>query len=202
MIELDPEQQKAIDQGMPVRVVDPATRKALIVMPDSRALATDLLRIAARISLDSLSDDAPDAAPLRADPEHPTELAAAHPKQSTTPPPSQIAPQMLKSQQAFRRDLPSLVSARRNRGKWAAYRGDERVVIASYTDAYQECFRRGLARGDFYVGKIEPAPEVPPWEPVESDRSLFEATDAPRATRHESPRPIADLNDAVFGTVS
>ena len=39
------------------------------------------------------------------------------------------SPQMLRSMQAFWRDLPGLLEKRRNRGKWAAYHGEERVAI-------------------------------------------------------------------------
>jgi hypothetical protein len=94
-------------------------------------------------------------------------------------PPPEIAPLMLRSQQAFWRDLPELLKDRRNRGKWAAYHGEERVAVQrSEVDAYQECFRRGLNRGEFYVGKLEPDPEgIPPWGTYQSDRSLYEFTD-------------------------
>ena len=91
----------------------------------------------------------------------------------------EIAPLMLRAMQAFWRDLPELLQKRRNRGKWAAYHGDERVVIArSEVEAYQECFRRGLKRGEFYVGWLEPSRDgIPPWGTFESDWSLYEATD-------------------------
>ena len=63
---------------------------------------------------------------------------------------------VLRSKQAFWRDLPGLLKNRRNRGKWAAYHGEERVAITrSDVDAYQECFRRGLKHEEFYVGKAE-----------------------------------------------
>ena len=86
---------------------------------------------------------------------------------------------ILRSQQAFWRDLPGLLMDRRNHRKWAAYHGDERVAIArSEVDAYQECFRQGLNRGEFYVGKLEADPDgTPPWGTIECDRSLYEATD-------------------------
>jgi hypothetical protein len=68
---------------------------------------------------------------------------------------------------------------RRNQRKWAAYHGNERVTIArSEVDAYQECFRRGLERGRFYVGKLEPEPDgIPPWGTIEGDWSFYEFTD-------------------------
>ena len=81
---------------------------------------------------------------------------------------------------AFWRDLPGLLLDRTNHRKWAAYHGDERVAIArSEVDAYQECFRRGLNRREFYVGKLEADPDgLPPWGTIECDRSLYEATDS------------------------
>ncbi len=37
---------------------------------------------------------------------------------------------ILRSQQAFWRDLPELLKNKNNHGKWVCYRGDERVGIA------------------------------------------------------------------------
>ncbi len=100
-------------------------------------------------------------------------------RQPVEEPPPQIAPSMLRSMQAFWRDLPELLKYRRNRGKWAAYHGEERVVIArSDFDAYQECFRRGLKRGEFYVGWLKEDPDgLPPWGTIECDWSLYEVTE-------------------------
>lgn len=95
------------------------------------------------------------------------------------PPNPEIPPLVLRSQQAFWQDLPELLKDRRNRGKWAAYHGEERVAVRrSDVEAYQECFRRGLKHEEFYVGRLEPEPEgVPPWGTFQSDRSLFEVTE-------------------------
>ena len=92
---------------------------------------------------------------------------------------AEISPMRLRSMEAFWRDLPGLLETRRNRKKWAAYHGEEHVTIArSEVDAHQECFRRGLQRGEFYVGKLEADPEgIPPWGTFESGRSLYEFTD-------------------------
>ena len=85
---------------------------------------------------------------------------SGEPPRPAHPPHPEIGPLRLRSMQAFWRDLPELLKKRRNRGKWAAYHGEERVVIArSEVDAYQECFRRGLNRGEFYVDKLELDPE-------------------------------------------
>jgi hypothetical protein len=101
------------------------------------------------------------------------------PQRTVGQPHPQIPPGILRSQRAFWRDLPGMLLDRRNRRKWAAYHGDERVAIAeSEVEAFQECFRRGLNRREFYVGKLEADPDgLPPWGTIECDRSLYEATD-------------------------
>ena len=144
MIELNPEQRQAVAEGEAVRVVDPLTQDAYVVV---RA------EVFARMS---------------SVPPRPHERAV-----------SEIPPQILRSQQAFWHDLPELLKNKRNRGKWAAYYGQERVALTrSDLDAYQECFRRGLKHGDFYVGLLELDPDgIPPWGTYEGDRSFFEVTD-------------------------
>jgi hypothetical protein len=148
MIELNTEQRQAMAQGQPVRIIDPVTHDAYVVVP-----AAEYER-----------------------------LAGAPPPPAGQPHP-EIAPLMLRSQQAFWRDLPGLLMDRRNLRKWAAYHGEDRVAIAkSEVDAYQECFRRGLNRGEFYVGKLDAHPDgIPPWGTIECDRSLYEATDPDEA---------------------
>jgi hypothetical protein len=56
--------------------------------------------------------------------------------------------------------------------QWVAYHGDERVGFGkTQTEVYQECFRRGLQRGEFYVGKLKADLEgLPPWGTLQSDR--------------------------------
>jgi hypothetical protein len=104
---------------------------------------------------------------------------AKAPGRSQGEPNPEISPMRLRSMQAFWRDLPKLLMHRRNHKKWAAYHGDERVAIArSDVDAHRECLRRGLNRGEFYVGKLEPTPDgIPPWGTLVGDWSLYEATD-------------------------
>jgi hypothetical protein len=90
-----------------------------------------------------------------------------------------IPPGVLRSQQAFWHDLPELLKKKRNRGKWAAYHGSERVAIGrTDVEAYQECVRRGLKDEEYYVGKLEADPDgIPPWGTYHSDWSLYEVTD-------------------------
>jgi hypothetical protein len=101
------------------------------------------------------------------------------PQRPVGQPHPEIPPMILRSQQAFWRDLHGLLLDRRNHRKWAAYHGEDRVAIArTKADAYQECSRRGLNRGEFYVGKLDAHPDgIPPWGTIECDRSLYEATD-------------------------
>lgn len=90
---------------------------------------------------------------------------------STQPQPNseewEIAPGILRSMQAFWRGLPQLLPLRSRKREWVAYHGDERVGFGrTQAELYQECFRRGIKRGEFYVGRLWERPE-PPWEPIE-----------------------------------
>jgi hypothetical protein len=104
---------------------------------------------------------------------------AEAPRRPEGEPNPEISPMVLRSMQAFWRDLPKLLMKRRNHKKWAAYHGDERLAITrSDVDAYQECFRRGLKHEEIYVGKLEPDPEgIPPWGTFQSDWTFYEVTD-------------------------
>jgi hypothetical protein len=67
-----------------------------------------------------------------------------------------------KSQEAFFRDLASLISDPSLRGKWVAYHGDERIGIASDDEPLiNECRRRGLTVDDYIIDTIEPKPATP-----------------------------------------
>jgi hypothetical protein len=89
-----------------------------------------------------------------------------------------IPPGILRSMQAFWRDLPELLRTRRNRGRWAAYHGDERVgVAADDVKLIREMVRRGASADEYYLGRIEPQDQAP-WEDVEVEgmhpRGLYE----------------------------
>jgi len=80
---------------------------------------------------------------------------------------SQIPPGIRRSQEAFWRDLPRLLEIARNRGKWAAYTGDERIGIAgTKTELVRDVVRRGIPKEEYYVGRIKPGVQAP-WEPIE-----------------------------------
>ncbi len=68
----------------------------------------------------------------------------------------EVPPGIRRSQEALRRDLPSLLNNKRTYHQWAAYHGDERIGIASTAAALErECRRRGLRDDEFYVGWID-----------------------------------------------
>jgi len=71
-----------------------------------------------------------------------------------------IPPGILRSQEAFRRDLPQLLQNKRLFRQWVAYHEATRIGIApSEDDLYEECFRRGLREEEFVVCCI--VPELP-----------------------------------------
>ena len=82
---------------------------------------------------------------------------------------SEIPPGIRRSQEAYWRDLPQLLQTRRNRGKWVAYSGEERIGIArTKTELIREIIRGGIPRGNYYTGRIEPDYQAP-WEPIEGE---------------------------------
>jgi hypothetical protein len=85
-----------------------------------------------------------------------TELPSA----PSAAPPSlgmEIHPEIRRSQEAFRRDLPQLLRDKKLYRRWVAYRGDERIGFAgSEDDLYEECARRGLQEHEYVVRCIVP----------------------------------------------
>lgn len=76
---------------------------------------------------------------------------------TVAPPPFRVPEGIHRSRAALRRDLPELLSSRRTRGKWACYRGDERIGIdPDYATLMRECNRRGFADGEFIIERVEP----------------------------------------------
>ena len=69
---------------------------------------------------------------------------------------------ILRSQDAFFRDLPDLLKDESLRGMWVIYHGDERIGIAPKKQPLiEECSRRGLTRDEFDVFVIEPQSREP-----------------------------------------
>ncbi len=129
MIDLTPEQRHAVDQGQPVRVVDPTTLAAYVLL---RAEAFDQLTG----TRPNLPEDAS----------------------------AEIPPGILRSMQAFWRDLPDLLQRKRNHRKWVAYHGEERIAIAADDRTLiRELNRRKIPPDAWYVSTIEPQ-HLAPWE--------------------------------------
>ena len=152
-IELTDQQRQAIqaEPGMPVDVVDPATKQTYVLVAREQYEQYERMRM--------LLEEGPPA---------------------TTPEcPAGMTPLMFQSQRAFWHDLSELLTLKSRKRRWVAYHGDERIGFGR-TDAelYQECFRRGLQRGQFYVGFLEPL-ETPPWGPSVIEESLYECSDEP-----------------------
>jgi hypothetical protein len=139
MVELTEQQRQAVEEqaGGPVEMIDPDTQRAYVLLARERY-------------------------------EQMCSLAGAESESSH--PVAEVAPGtpagILRSQQAFWRDLPHLLSQRKLRGRWVCYHGDERVGIGTYDGLVRECVRRGIPDDAFYLGRIFPQ-ELPPWEPEE-----------------------------------
>jgi hypothetical protein len=81
----------------------------------------------------------------------------------SVPPGSQVPPGIRASQEAYWRDLPELLQQKPGERQWVAYHRQERIgFAATVAELYQECQRRGIPIGEFYVDRVEPR-ELPPW---------------------------------------
>jgi hypothetical protein len=66
-----------------------------------------------------------------------------------------VSPLIQWADDAFRRDLPQLLSERP--GQWVAYHGHQQIgFAATKQQLYQECLNRGLQQDEFLVLSIEP----------------------------------------------
>ena len=75
-----------------------------------------------------------------------------------------------RSRDAFLRDLPELLARIRLRGRWALYRGDQRVGIWRNVQWMQrKIVKLGLRLDEYYANVIAPYEE-----PDEIETSLFE----------------------------
>lgn len=100
-----------------------------------------------------------------------------------------VPPGILRSQQAFWRDLPELLKNKKNHGQWACYQGDVRIGIAKNSDdLVRECLRRGLKEDQYDLDVIEHHAR-PAWEVEEIDGGGHEVTEV--VTFDESRSPAA-----------
>jgi hypothetical protein len=82
---------------------------------------------------------------------------------------------IVRSKEAFLRDLPSLLARKKWHRRWALYRDAEQIGIAKRPDKLlRECAKRGMRHDEYYIGVIEPHSP----EPEEIERSLFEYEEA------------------------
>jgi hypothetical protein len=139
MLELTEQQRQAVHEQArePVEVIDPVTRCAYVLLSREQYERMHSLEESEREPTYRVTEDA---------------LC--------------IPPGILRSQQAFWRDLPQLLSQPKVRGRWVCYHGDERIGIGTYHYLIRECGRRGILDDAFYLGRIHPQ-ELPPWEPEE-----------------------------------
>jgi hypothetical protein len=94
-----------------------------------------------------------------------------------------VAEGIRRSQETLRRDLPKLLEERELRGQWVAYRGEERIGIASSEAILiRECLKRGYTDDEYYIGWIDPC------ELVEED----ELEPRPWRGGREEPAETAD----------
>jgi hypothetical protein len=136
-VELTQQQRQAVQEqaGEPVEVIDPDTRCAYVLLARERYEHMRSLVEGDREPIQRVADGVPC-----------------------------IPPGILRSQQAFWRDLPHLLSRRKLREQWVCYHGDERIGIGAYRDVIRECVRRGIPDDAFYLGRISPH-AIPPSEP-------------------------------------
>ena len=145
MTTLTPEQRQAVAQAgeSPLRIEDPETHAAYVLL---KAEVYERFK------------------PL------------VEPKAEVDPKPwieQEIPEGILRSQDAFFRDLPELLKDPRLRGRWVIYHGDERIGIADDDEPLiRECLRRGLKREEYDTFIIRPQSREP--EQIEIPSSWYD----------------------------
>ena len=82
---------------------------------------------------------------------------------------NEVPPGILRSQQAFWRDLPELLKNKKDRGRWVCYRGDVRIGVAESDEPLiRECIRRNIPDDEYGLFTIEPR-AIPPWIAEETE---------------------------------
>lgn len=162
-LELTEEQRRqlAASAGTPVQVLNPENNRSYMLVPSKPLTVSDFTPEQLRRIKDSGFT--------------PEEIlqTIAHSTETSY----EVHPMMVQSQKAFWRDLPELLKQRKLRKRWVCYHGDERIGISrDDAELVQACLKRGLDRGQFYLGRIVEHP-LPPWEREEMEQSLFEFED-------------------------
>jgi hypothetical protein len=90
---------------------------------------------------------------------------------------SSIAPGVLRSMEAFWRDLQELLTRWRRRGKFVLYHHEQQAAFArSIPMLEKERIRRGIPEQECYIGHIVPQHEAP-WTPEDMKTGLIEFDD-------------------------
>lgn len=106
----------------------------------------------------------------------PEQLARMHEVRPEPLPGIGVAPGIRASQEAYWKDLPTLLALKSESREWVAYCGNQQIGFArTMAELYEECNRRGLKATDFYVDRLEPR-ALPPWEEevIEADFDIDE----------------------------
>jgi hypothetical protein len=131
-IELTDEERRRAQQGLPLDAVDPQTNEAYVLIAKPRFEEV-------RSHLGPVSV-----------------LPAKNGKAQADAPELEIPEGVRLSREAYRRDLPELLEQKNLYHQWVAYHRHQRLGIAkSQRTLIVECYRRGLASGEFYVGWID-----------------------------------------------
>lgn len=105
---------------------------------------------------------------------------------------AQIPPGIRRSQEAYWRDLPSLLPLASRRRQWVAYHGDEQIGFGrTETELYQECLRRGLNRDEFYIDRLRWS-EYAPWEAEEIESPMYDYVEVDDDAEDSGPSAVAD----------
>ena len=96
-----------------------------------------------------------------------------------------IAPGVLRSMEAFWRDLQELLTRWRRRGRFVLYHLERQIAFGRSIPALeQERIRRGITAEDCYIGHVVPHHEAP-WVPEEMEIGLIEFDDKEAITTPE-----------------
>ncbi len=132
-IELSDEERRLAQQGQPLDAIDPQTNEAyvLIAKPRFEEVRSHLGPVVAALAGNGTGQaEAPEL---------------------------DIPEGVRLSKEAYRRELPELLKQKKLARQWVAYHRNDRICIGRDGGAVlEECFNRGLAADEFFVGWIDP----------------------------------------------
>jgi hypothetical protein len=160
-IELTDSQRQALQAGIPVDVIDPATKERYVLMTFEEYERVQNSLDSQAMELNFRAKELVPGGPVK---DHPVDGIPA------------LSASIRQSQETFWRDLPELLKNPQNRGQWVSYHREERIGIGSYQELIRECVRRGLSESEYDIEVIEPHAR-PPWEPEEIEAGGHEVAD-------------------------